>query len=227
MEPIVNVSGLRKVYTSDGVSKEVLRGLDLAVGQGEFVCVMGVSGCGKTTLLNILGGLDTGFTGDVTVGGIALRALDDGALSAFRSAKIGVIFQHCNLLDHLTVAENVSLPYHFLRAPPADAAARVRELLGRVQMSDKADRRPPSLSGGEKQRVAIARALLLEPVLMLCDEPTGDLDYATADAILALFDTLRAEEKITLVVVTHEEHLAKRASRVVRMVDGRFTGGHA
>ena len=227
MEPIVSIKGLRKVYQGEGISKEVLKGLDLSVAQGEFVCVMGVSGCGKTTLLNILGGLDTGFSGDVSVGGTPLGRLDDAALSSFRSAKIGFIFQHFNLLDHLTVAENVSLPYHFLRAPAAGAEARVRELLARVQMSDKADRKPASLSGGEKQRVAIARALLLKPVLMLCDEPTGDLDYATADAILALFDALRAEEKITLVVVTHEEHLARRASRVVRMVDGAFQEGRA
>jgi len=227
MEPIVSVRALRKVYTGDGVSKEVLRGLDLDVAQGEFVCVMGVSGCGKTTLLNILGGLDTEFAGDVAVGGTALKNLGDAPLSAFRSAKIGFIFQHFNLLDHLTVAENVALPYYFLRRPAGGAEARVQELLARVQMTDKAHRQPPSLSGGEKQRVAIARAPLLKPVLMLCDEPTGDLDYATADAILELFDALRAEEKITLVVVTHEEHLARRASRVVRMVDGRFTEGHA
>jgi len=227
MEPIVSVRGLRKVYEGDGISKEVLKGLELSVAQGEFVCVMGVSGCGKTTLLNILGGLDTEFSGEVAVGGTPLGRLDDAARSAFRSAKIGFIFQHFNLLDHLTVAENISLPYHFLRAPVAGAAARVEELLARVQMTDKANRLPASLSGGERQRVAIARALLLKPVLMLCDEPTGDLDYATADAILALFDSLRAEEKITLVVVTHEEHLAKRATRVVRMVDGAFQAGAA
>jgi len=227
MESIVRVQGLRKVYRSDGVAKEVLKGLDLAVGQGEFVCVMGISGCGKTTLLNILGGLDTDFSGEVTVDGVALGGQGDAALSSFRSAKIGFIFQHFNLLDHLTVAENVALPYHFLRQGPAEDTGRVGELLARVGMTDKAGRKPPSLSGGEKQRVAIARALLLKPVLMLCDEPTGDLDYTTADSILDLFDSLRAEEKITLVVVTHEEHLARRATRVVRMVDGRFTEGHA
>jgi putative ABC transport system ATP-binding protein len=222
MEPVVSVRGLHKSYRSDGLEKEVIKGLDLSVGQGEFVCVMGVSGCGKTTLLNILGGLDTGFAGEVRVAGTVLRDLDDRGLSAFRNSKVGFIFQHFNLLDHLTCAENAMLPSYFVRAPAAPMAARVAELLARVGMADKAGRRPPSLSGGEKQRVAIARALLLKPVLMLCDEPTGDLDYATADSILDLFDSLRREEKITLVVVTHEEHLARRATRVVRMQGGRF-----
>ncbi|MBI5527039.1 MAG: ABC transporter ATP-binding protein [Deltaproteobacteria bacterium] len=222
MEPVVSVTGLHKSYRSDGLEKEVLRCLDLSAGQGEFVCVMGVSGCGKTTLLNVLGGLDTDFAGDVRVAGTMLRGLDDRGLSAFRNSKIGFIFQHFNLLDHLTCAENAMLPSYFVRDPAASVAARVAELLARVGMADKAGRRPPSLSGGEKQRVAIARALLLKPVLMLCDEPTGDLDYATADSILDLFDSLRREEKITLVVVTHEEHLARRATRVVRMQGGRF-----
>lgn len=222
MEPMVQVRGLRKAYGSGQARREVLRGLDLDAGRGEMICVTGPSGSGKSTLLNIIGGLDTAYDGSVRVAGTALAGLGDAALSAFRRASVGFVFQHFNLLDHLTCLENVDLPACFSRGSARPARGRAADLLERVGMAEKAGSMPAVLSGGEKQRVAIARALMLNPGLLLCDEPTGDLDLTTAGAILDLFDSLRRDEGLTLIVVTHEGHVASRADRVARLLEGRL-----
>jgi ABC-type lipoprotein export system ATPase subunit len=196
-----------------------LDGVSLRIDEGEFISIIGTSGSGKTTLLNIIGGLDRAYDGRVTVAGRDLRALGDRDLSAFRNETIGFVFQHFHLLPHLSCRENVLMPSFFSRgAQERDPA----EVLARVGLSDKVNAMPGNLSGGQKQRVAIARALLNRPRIMLCDEPTGNLDRRTGVQILELFASLNREERLTLVIVTHEEHISQAATRVVRMEEGRI-----
>jgi putative ABC transport system ATP-binding protein len=201
----------------------VLRGVSLDVAERELLALVGRSGSGKSTLLSIMGGLDRRYEGEANVLGQDLHRLDDASLARFRNREVGFVFQAFNLLDHLSARENVALPSYFADGTldTARAGERAMQALERVGMSDKAASRPSALSGGQKQRVAIARALFHEPKLLLCDEPTGNLDSDTGKQIIELFAALNAAG-LTLVIVTHEERVSSVASRVVRLDDGRL-----
>lgn len=226
---MIRLRGVRKSYTTNKVVNEVLKGVDLDIEAGEFVAIVGRSGSGKTTLLNIIGALDSQYQGSVAVGGKELRTLSDVQLSEYRNQNIGFIFQSFYLLEHMTCVENVALPAVFARGADAlehkAALARAREVMTEVELADKFDALPNTLSGGQKQRVAIARALFNKPKLMICDEPTGNLDSSTAHAILDLFRKLHEEQGITLVIVTHDDMISKACKRVVRIADGSIVEG--
>ena len=221
---MIRARGLHKSFHTGKTELPVLRGVDLDVADGEFVALVGRSGSGKSTLLGILGGLDTDYRGAVEVGGQDLRKLGDAQLSAYRNTSIGFVFQSFHLLDHLSCLDNVTLPALFVRGKSGqdDAAARARaqELLARVGIAEKAETRPSTLSGGQKQRLAIARALFHRPALLIGDEPTGNLDSATAEDVLTLFTRLCRDDKVTLVLVTHDPTIARAADRVVEIRDG-------
>ena len=223
-EPIIKLSGVSKTYGRGRAKNRVLDDLYLQVEEGELVAVVGTSGSGKSTLLNILGGLDPVFTGEVKVRGQDLARMSDSKLSQFRNQEVGFVFQQFNLLEHLTCAENVALPSVFARDRSGDTGERVREALARVGMADHQNQRPVSLSGGQKQRVAIARALLNRPPLLLCDEPTGNLDSSTGQQIIELFRALNHEDGRTLVIVTHEDRVSRVAHRMIQLEDGRMIG---
>ncbi len=201
----------------------VLDGVSVDVAPGEFVAIVGRSGCGKSTLLNVLGGLDTDYTGEVTVAGQALSKLNDDELSKFRNRHVGFVFQSFHLVSGLSVLDNVLLPSLFAPNPEPDAALRARaaEVLGQVSLEAKASRLPSQLSGGERQRVAVARALLHRPRVLLCDEPTGNLDAETAEGVISVFTSLH-RAGLTVVAVTHEARLREVASRVLKLEQGRL-----
>ncbi len=226
---MIRLRGVRKRYTTNKLVNEVLKGIDLDIEAGEFVAFVGRSGSGKTTLLNIIGALDTDFEGSVEVDGRDIRKLDDAAVSDYRNRNIGFIFQSFHLLEHMTCRENITLPSLFARGEgllegPA-LAARADEVLREVELTEKRDALPSTLSGGQKQRVAIARALFQRPKLMICDEPTGNLDSSTALAILELFRRLNEDHGITLVIVTHDDMISRACKRIVRIDDGRIVEG--
>ena len=220
MSPIIELRAVSKHYRSGRVSTQVLHEVDLTIDEGELVAIVGTSGSGKSTLLNIIGGLDGAFEGRAVVAGEDLGKLSDRALSAFRNERVGFIFQQFNLLEHLSLAENVALPASFARRAERDAEQRALRALECVGLADRAGDLAANLSGGQKQRVAIARALWSEPPLLLCDEPTGNLDSDTGHQIIEMFGELNASG-ITLIVVTHEERVSRAARRVVRLEDGR------
>jgi len=218
---VIELEDITRVYDADEAATKALDGVSLSFPAGAFVTVVGTSGSGKTTLLNVIGGLDTGYTGRVRVDGADLKALDDRGLSAFRNRTVGFVFQHFNLLEHLTARQNVALPAFFAPELIPDAEQRAAQMLGRVGLADKLDSLPGQLSGGQKQRVAIARALFHRPRLMLCDEPTGSLDTKTGGQIISLFESLNTDDGLTVLVVTHEESLFANASHTVRLEDGK------
>jgi putative ABC transport system ATP-binding protein len=196
--------------------------LDLEIGHGEFVAVVGRSGSGKTTLLNLLAGIDRPTSGTVGVAGADLGSLSESGLAAWRGQNVGLVFQFFQLLPTLTVVENVMLPMDFAkRIPVADRRDRAQQLLERMGVGDQADKVPATLSGGQQQRAAIARALANDPPILLADEPTGNLDSITADAVLNLFADLNTEGR-TIVVVTHERDVRSIVGREVTLVDGRI-----
>jgi len=218
----IAVRNLEKTYGSGAGRTAALRDVDLEVETGDFVAIVGTSGSGKTTLLNMIGGLDRDYDGEVEVDGRRLSELRESELATLRSRTFGFVFQQFHLLDHLTAAENVELPEYFRRADDRDGdALPSRRLLDRVGLADRADAHPNRLSGGEQQRVAIARALYGAPEHILCDEPTGSLDRGTGLQIMDLFQRLNREDGMTLIIVTHEEHIACMARRIVRLEDGR------
>lgn len=217
---MIEVRKVNRRYGSGAAQQSVLKDVLLSIAEGEFVSIVGTSGSGKTTLLNIIGGLDRAWEGEVEVAGHAMGKLGDRALSALRNRKIGFVFQHFHLLEHMTCLENVMLPGFFGGLQGEAAAQRAEETLRKVGLGHKLHERPSSLSGGQKQRVAIARALFNRPALILCDEPTGSLDRDTGLQILEIFRTLNEAEKMTLVIVTHEDHIAQMASRIIRLEDG-------
>ena len=228
-DPLIQLSDVTKRYEDDG--QPALTGVRLDIAAGEAVAVMGPSGSGKSTLLNLIAGLDRPSSGTVTVAGQRIDRLSETALARFRRQRVGMIFQFFNLLDDLTVADNVLLPAQLAGLSRRQARARVAELLAALRISKHANAYPARLSGGERQRVAIARALINRPALLLADEPTGALDTVTGEAIGELLLDLHSSGQ-TLIVVTHNPDLAARyASRVVRIVDGRvasnafMTGG--
>lgn len=220
---MIRVRGVHKSYRLGRAELPVLRGVDFEVADGEFVTVVGRSGSGKSTLLGILGGLDTDYRGEVEVAGKSLRKLSDAELSAYRNATIGFVFQSFHLLTHLSCLDNASLPALFRRGEERGRAAlraRAREVLEQVGIADKGEVRPSTLSGGQKQRLAIARALFYRPSLLICDEPTGNLDSASAASVLQLFQELRREARVTLLIVTHDPTIAGAADRVIEIRDG-------
>ena len=221
--PLVVARDVGRVYGGGPGRTVALAGLDLTIAAGERVALTGPSGAGKSTLLNLLGALDRGYTGSLRVGGAELRDLNDSKLSALRNRSIGFVFQSFNLLPNLSVGANLTLPSAFADAPLPAVEARARELLQRVGLGPEVwSRRPLELSGGQRQRVAIARAMLLSPPLLLCDEPTGSLDRAHADAVLDLFDEIVATKGCALVVVTHDPVVVARTPRVLHLVAGRL-----
>jgi ABC-type lipoprotein export system ATPase subunit len=219
-EPLLRATGLRKTYRIGSRLVEVLRGVDLTVEPGEFVALRGASGAGKSTLLHLLGGLDRPNHGEIKFRGQSHAALTDNELAKLRVAHVGHIFQAYHLLPELDAVENVALPARVARMDVAEAEKRARELLRRVGLEHRLEHRPTELSGGEQQRVAIARALVNQPLLILADEPTGNLDSQTGEEILNLLCELRTERNATLVIATHDSRVATRAPRVVELVDG-------
>lgn len=219
METVLEGRGLRKVYRDDGVETEALRDVDIAVGRGEFVSVMGPSGCGKTTLLNLFGALDSPTSGDVLFEGEPMSGMSDRALTRIRRREIGFVFQFFNLIPVLTVEENVAFPARLDgRGGLGSQVDRLLEELGLGKLRDKL---PAQLSGGERQRVAVARALVLQPAVLLADEPTGNIDTVAAGGLLGLLRRLH-EDGQTIVLVTHDPTVATVAERVVFMRDGHL-----
>jgi len=193
------------------------------IARGDFVALRGASGTGKSTLLHLLGGLDTPNAGEIIFEGQNLAGFSDRELTLFRNRRVGFVFQAYHLLPELTALENVCLPARMARIGVDTAAARARELLSRVGLQDRLDHKPSELSGGEQQRVAIARALINEPELLLADEPTGNLDSHTGGEIIELLKNLRPEKKMTLVIATHDGKVAASAPRVIELVDGQIS----
>jgi lipoprotein-releasing system ATP-binding protein len=218
----VTVSGLNKYYSVTGKRLHVLRDLDLSVEKGEMVAIMGASGVGKSTLLHVLGGLDAIDSGRVRVGEHEIATMDDGARVAFRNRHIGFVFQFHHLLPEFSAVENAMMPLRIARQSPADARPRAEALLTRVGLGDRLDHRPGMLSGGEQQRVAVSRALVMQPSLLLADEPTGDLDEATADALHDLLRSMHTEFGLTAIIATHNPRLAAQCDRTLRLEGGRL-----
>jgi len=219
---VLVVAGLTKVYGSGMNRVEALRGIDLTIGRGEFVAVMGPSGSGKSSLLHLLAGLDQPTAGSIRVGGIDLASLDEDARALMRRRQIGLMFQSFQLLDTLSAEENVALPLAIGGCRADEARQRAARLLGSVELAHRRQHRPHELSGGEQQRVAIARALVIEPLLLLADEPTGNLDSVQGQRIMALLRQLVEERRQTLCMITHDANHAALADRIVSLRDGRI-----
>lgn len=219
--PVAELRALRKIYYKpDGsVMVEALRGIDVTINRGEYVAIMGASGSGKSTLMNVLGCLDRPTDGLYLLDGRDVAAMSDDELSHYRGLKIGFIFQAFNLIPQLTIEENVATPLFYQRVPRAERIERAVATLGKVGLGDRLGHRPRELSGGQQQRVAIARALVTRPVVLMADEPTGNLDSSTGQAILSLFEELHAGG-MTIIMVTHDPAVAERCLRVVRLKDG-------
>jgi len=219
--PILAMEALCKNYQLGSHQLRVLREIDLTIHSGEYVAIMGPSGSGKSTLLNMIGCLDRPSSGDYRLGGQSVADLDDDELSMIRGARIGFIFQSFNLIAQLNVVENIEIPMYYQGFSERESDERARELATMVGLGDRLEHRPSELSGGQQQRVAIARALGNDPLIILADEPTGNLDSQSGSDILTILDRLHAEGK-TLIVVTHDEHIATCAERVIRLFDGRI-----
>jgi putative ABC transport system ATP-binding protein len=222
-EPVVRARNLRKDYGSGEGLVRAVDGIDLDVIRGETVAVMGPSGCGKSTLLHLLGGLDRPTAGEVWLAGQRIDEMSERALAQLRRSDIGFVFQAFQLMDELTVLENVELPALLAGRSPRAARRRATELLEQVGLTQRMTHLPTALSGGQRQRVAIARALANEPVIVFADEPTGNLDSMATTELLGLFDALHTGGQ-TLVIVTHDERVAATADRLISMRDGAFVG---
>ena len=227
MPAIVSLRDVTKRYMRGKQSVEVLHALNLEIQNGEFVALMGPSGSGKTTLLNLIGGLDTTSSGEVTVAGVRIDNLSGGALAQWRARHVGFVFQFYNLLPQLSAERNVELPLLLTSMSSAQRRKNVQTALAIVGLSDRAKHKPTELSGGQAQRVAIARALVSDPTLLVCDEPTGDLDRATADEILGLLQTLNREQGKTIVMVTHDPKAAEYASHQLYLDKGKLVDNSA
>jgi putative ABC transport system ATP-binding protein len=217
---LVEIRGVTKTYRRGGERIEVLHGIDLDIARGDFVALMGPSGSGKTTLLNLIGGLDVPTAGSITVDGERIDRLSSGRLSAWRAANVGFVFQFYNLLPVLSAQRNVELPLLLTRLGAAERRRRAGIALTLVGLADRARHKPRELSGGQEQRVAIARAIVSDPTLLVCDEPTGDLDRATAHEIMALLQLLNREHGKTIVMVTHDPRAAGYAGRALHLDKG-------
>ena len=219
----IEALGVDKAYLMGTTRLAVLRQLDLTVEKGEMVAIVGASGVGKSTLLHVLGGLDRADQGQVTIAGTDLASLPDAAVVAFRNRRVGFVFQFHHLLPEFSALENVEIPLRIARTPMRDAQPRAEALLRRVGLGDRLGHRPGMLSGGEQQRVAVARALVMQPAVLLADEPTGDLDERTADSLHALLRDMHAAYGLTSVIATHNLRLAAACDRVFRLEGGRLT----
>ena len=222
----MRASGVRKIYRGGEVPAEALRGVDFAVPRGQMVAIMGPSGCGKTTLLNCLSGIDSVDGGEIVIDGMQIQRLDDRTLTRYRARSMGFVFQAYNLLPVLSAVENVELPLLVGNAgiSPAEARRRALEALDAVSLADRASHRPARLSGGQQQRVAVARAIVNRPAIVWADEPTGNLDSASAASLMALLRALNESLGQTFVIVTHALEVGAQTDRIVRMRDGRIEG---
>ena len=219
---IIHLRGVSKTYISGDNTFTALKNLDICVDVGEFVAVVGKSGSGKSTLINMMTGIDTPSDGEIYVNSTAVHALDQEQLAVWRGRCIGIVFQFFQLLPTLTVAENIVLPMDLCNTyPPNERGARALALLQKVGIADQADKLPADLSGGQQQRAAIARALANDPPILVADEPTGNLDSQTSDAVMQLFADLAAEGK-TVVMVTHERDLTRFFTRTIKLADGKL-----
>lgn len=222
-EVLVRAAGIDKVFQRGSERIHVLGGLDLEIPQGEFLALMGPSGSGKSTLLNLVGGLDRPSLGSIEVGGQRIDRMSDRKLAAWRARHVGLVFQFYNLMPTLTAQKNVELPLlltHLSRAQRREHAATALEIVG---LSHRQNHYPGQLSGGEQQRTGIARAIVTDPTLLLCDEPTGDLDRKSSDEILDILQALNRDQGKTIVMVTHDQHAAARASRTLYLNKGRLS----
>ncbi len=219
--PILVMEKLCKSYQLGSVELRVLREIDLTITSGEYVAIMGPSGSGKSTLLNLIGCLDRPTSGDYMLGGQSVSMLNDDELSMIRGMRIGFVFQSFNLISQLDVVENIQIPMYYQGYSEHESAERARQLAAMVGLDDRLGHRPSELSGGQQQRVAIARALANDPLIVLADEPTGNLDSASGAEILTILGNLHEQGK-TLIAVTHDEGIAEGAERVIRLLDGRI-----
>ncbi len=220
----IEVSGVTKSYPVGGTRLTVLKGVDVALERGEMVAIVGASGVGKSTLLHVMGGLDAVDAGTVRIGDIDLNALSPDEVVAYRNRHVGFVFQFHHLLPEFTAVENAEMPMRIARRRGQDRRARAEELLRRVGLAARLEHRPGMLSGGEQQRVAIARALVMDPTLLLADEPTGDLDEATGESLHQLLREMHAEHGLTSIIATHNPRLAAACDRVLRLEGGRLHG---
>jgi putative ABC transport system ATP-binding protein len=226
-ETLVRVRDVHKYFTRGSERIDVLKGVNLDIPRGDFLALMGPSGSGKTTLLNLIGGLDSPTSGSVSVAGETISSLSGGALSRWRARNIGFVFQLYNLLPVLTAERNVELPLLLTKLAKADRQKRVGIALKVVGLAERAKHYPRQLSGGQEQRVGIARAIVTDPTLLLCDEPTGDLDRKAGDEILDLLQALNRDQGKTIVMVTHDPHAADRARHTLHLEKGTLTEAEA
>jgi putative ABC transport system ATP-binding protein len=224
MDNLVSLRGVTKSYRRGKQNIEVLHGIDMDIAGGDFVALMGPSGSGKTTLLNLIGGLDGASAGSIEVAGTRIDRMDSGELARWRAANIGFVFQFYNLLPMLSAQKNVELPLLLTRLSGPDRRRNAAIALALVGLEDRAQHRPGELSGGQEQRVAIARAIVSDPKILVCDEPTGDLDRHTADEIMELLQQLNREHGKTIVMVTHDPKAAEFAHRQLHLDKGTLAG---
>ena len=223
-QPVAELKGISKIYGSGDLQVKALDQLNLTVQEGDYLAVMGASGSGKSTAMNILGCLDRPTSGTYRLNGMAVEQFDDDALADVRNRSLGFVFQQFHLLGHASAMENVMLPMIYAGVPREERIERAQSALRRVGLAQRLENKPNQLSGGQQQRVAIARAIINRPSLLLADEPTGALDSSTTAEVLELFDELH-QQGITLVMVTHEDDVAARAQRIARFQDGRALTG--
>jgi lipoprotein-releasing system ATP-binding protein len=222
VRPVIEAHGVRRSYTDNGRTLPILNGVDLEVMPGEFVAIVGASGSGKSTLLHCLGGLDSFDAGTIKIDGEDLASLSEKERTQLRNRKLGFVYQFHHLLAEFTAEENVSMPLRIRREAPRSFAGKVREVLEHMGLGDRAEHLPSQLSGGERQRVAIARAVVSDPVCLLADEPTGNLDHETAKTVIDYLMRLAREKKVAVVIVTHDLFIASRCDRILRLVNGRI-----
>lgn len=221
--PLVDIRNLAKSYKRGDQIVPVLRDITLGVAEGEFIALMGPSGSGKSTLLNLIAGIDKPDAGVLEIAGCDITRLSEGDLARWRAANVGFIFQFYNLMPVLNAYENVELPLQLTNLSRAERRERVEMTLGLVNLSDRMDHYPNELSGGQQQRVAIARAIVTDPTVLVCDEPTGDLDRSSAEEVLGMLTRLNEEMKKTIIMVTHDTHAAQTARRMVHLDKGELS----